>query len=140
MDRSAANQILATEEALVPCVEGMVSYARDVERELLAAEIPALLAKPPPKECCGPGGCGCASKVQVMVREADLPKVALLFREAWMEAVQREGTLDSVQLVPMKVDGVALTEPVGDPPCPACGTAAPLVEGACSDCGLQLDN
>jgi hypothetical protein len=24
------------------------------------------------------------------------------------------------------------------PPCPACGTAAPLVDGACSDCGLQL--
>ncbi len=27
----------------------------------------------------------------------------------------------------------------GEPPCPACGTAAPLLEGACSDCGLQLD-
>lgn len=25
-----------------------------------------------------------------------------------------------------------------EPPCPACGTAAPLVRGACSDCGLQL--
>lgn len=22
--------------------------------------------------------------------------------------------------------------------CPACGTVAPLVDGACSDCGLQL--
>jgi hypothetical protein len=35
--------------------------------------------------------------------------------------------------------------PQGDPasaddlPCPACGLAAPLVEGACSDCGLQLE-
>jgi hypothetical protein len=26
-----------------------------------------------------------------------------------------------------------------EPPCPACGTAAPLVGGACSDCGLQLE-
>ena len=25
------------------------------------------------------------------------------------------------------------------PPCPACGTAAALVDGACSDCGLQLE-
>ena len=25
------------------------------------------------------------------------------------------------------------------PPCPACGTAAPLVDGVCSDCGLRLD-
>jgi len=24
-------------------------------------------------------------------------------------------------------------------PCPACGTAAPLVDGACSDCGLSLE-
>jgi predicted amidophosphoribosyltransferase len=24
-------------------------------------------------------------------------------------------------------------------PCPACGTAAPLEGGACSDCGLQLE-
>ncbi|MBA3817593.1 MAG: hypothetical protein H0X17_01765 [Deltaproteobacteria bacterium] len=30
-------------------------------------------------------------------------------------------------------------EMTGDePPCPACGTAAPLVDGACSDCGLHL--
>ena len=33
----------------------------------------------------------------------------------------------------------ALTEDAEHPPCPACGTAAPLVEGACSDCGLQLE-
>lgn len=26
-----------------------------------------------------------------------------------------------------------------EPPCPACGTAAPLVDGACSDCGLMLE-
>jgi predicted amidophosphoribosyltransferase len=26
-----------------------------------------------------------------------------------------------------------------EPPCPACGTAAPLRAGACSDCGLQLE-
>ncbi len=27
----------------------------------------------------------------------------------------------------------------GELPCPACGTCAPLVDGACSDCGLQLE-
>ena len=140
MDRSSADQILAADAALVPCIEGAISYAREIERDLLEAEIPALLAKPPAKECCaGGGGCGCALKVQVMVREEDLPRVAKLFREAWMDAVQREGTMVGVQLVPIKVDGAALSAPVGDPPCPACGTAAPLVEGACSDCGLQLD-
>ena len=31
-----------------------------------------------------------------------------------------------------------LDDPDAEPPCPCCGTAAPLVRGACSDCGLQL--
>lgn len=51
-------------------------------------------------------------------------------RGQWREALEREG------LAP-----VAIT-PTGDSeelPCPACGTAAPLVDGACSDCGLQLE-
>ena len=43
-------------------------------------------------------------------------------------------------------EGVTSAAPMGieaaegeEPPCPACGTAAPLVEGCCSDCGLQLE-
>ncbi len=139
MDRTSADELL-TGNPLVPCIEGAVAYAKELERSLLDAEIPALLAKPPSKACCGSGGCGCGAKVQVMVREADLPRVAQLFREEWMQAVQREGTIDAMQLVPMKVEGAVPLDPLADPPCPACGTAAPLVEGACSDCGLQLDN
>jgi hypothetical protein len=138
MDRLSADELL-TGNPLVPCIEGAVASAKELERTLLEAEIPARLAKPPTKACCGPGGCGCGAKVQVMVREEDLPKVAALFRNEWMEALQREGTLEAMQLVPMKVEGQVL-DPAADPPCPACGTAAPLVEGACSDCGLQLDN
>jgi len=37
------------------------------------------------------------------------------------------------------LEPVALDFSGDEPPCPACGTAAPLVDGACSDCGLQLD-
>ncbi len=139
MDRTSADALL-TGNTLVPCIEGAVAYARELERNLLQAEIPALLAKPPTKACCGSGGCGCGAKVQVMVREADLPRVAELFRDEWLQAVLREGTVEEGRLlVPMKVEGAVL-DPAADPPCPACGTAAPLVEGACSDCGLQLDN
>jgi hypothetical protein len=46
----------------------------------------------------------------------------------WRAAFEAEG-LEPVKLE-MKGDEL---------PCPACGTAAPLVEGACSDCGLQLE-
>jgi len=41
----------------------------------------------------------------------------------------REGNVAPVCAMPADDD---------EPPCPACGTAAPLVRGACSDCGLQL--
>jgi hypothetical protein len=46
----------------------------------------------------------------------------------WHDAFAREG------LEPVKLDTSS-----DELPCPACGTAAPLVEGACSDCGLQLE-
>lgn len=51
-------------------------------------------------------------------------------RSDWRDDLAREG------LVPVEA---ALATDAEHPPCPACGTAAPLVEGACSDCGLQLE-
>lgn len=56
---------------------------------------------------------------------------AQLMQSEWLQMVEREGMAEAVQ---------PAGEPAGDedPPCPACGTAAPLVDGACSDCGLQL--
>src|SRR5688572_8071313 len=115
MDRSSADQLLTGNE-LTPCLEGAVAHAKEIERTLLEAEIPARLAKPPAKACCGPGGCGCGAKVQVMVREEDLPKVAALFRDEWMQAVQREGTIEGMSLV--RESSVPL-DPNAEPPCPA---------------------
>lgn len=54
----------------------------------------------------------------------------------WLAMVAKEGTLG--QAVVMR-PGEAGEEPEGELPCPACGTAAPLVDGACSDCGLVLE-
>ncbi|MBK7540090.1 MAG: hypothetical protein IPI49_32990 [Myxococcales bacterium] len=51
-------------------------------------------------------------------------------RAGWNDALAREG------LAPVApVDGAEDSE---HPACPACGTAAALVDGACSDCGLML--
>ena len=49
----------------------------------------------------------------------------------WIEMVKREGTVNQLGTISADEDG--------ELPCPACGTAAPLVEGACSDCGLVLE-
>ena len=46
-----------------------------------------------------------------------------------MPTSSRDGTIAA------QVTDAVQEDPDGDPPCPACGTAAPLVEGACSDCG-----
>ena len=51
-------------------------------------------------------------------------------RSDWRDDLAREG------LAPV---AVSVAEDAEHPPCPACGTAAPLVGGACSDCGLQLE-
>lgn len=119
----------------MPVLEGAVLQAKEFERQFLARDIAVTLAPPPKKACCG-GSCGCGAKLQVLVREGDVQRVAQLMQEEWLEAVRREGTVADASLVPLKVEGQAEG---GEPPCPACGTAAPLVAGACSDCGLQLE-
>ncbi len=52
-----------------------------------------------------------------------------------MDLVAREGSLDQA---PAMAQVLPNEQVDGELPCPACGTAAPLVDGACSDCGLQL--
>lgn len=59
-----------------------------------------------------------------------MPRVASLMQSEWFGMVDREGTAAS--LMQAVAEGSEL-------PCPACGTAAPLVDGACSDCGLHLE-
>jgi len=66
--------------------------------------------------------------VSLLVQEVSLPALGELVRGDWHDQLALEG------LPPIKLDVS------GDElPCPACGTAAPLVDGACSDCGLRLE-
>lgn len=130
MQREAAIAALQSEAELVPCIETSVAQARELERKLLEGDIPVALAKSPPKACCA-SGCGCGGKVQLLVREADLPAVARLMNQQWLDAVAREGTLPAERLVQLGL-------PSGEA-CPACGFAGPLEAGACGDCGLQLE-
>lgn len=143
MDRLAADSLLAEHENdLVAALEGPIPTARELERQLLASDIPVMLARPPQKACCG-GACGCSAKLQLLVRETDLPRVGQFMQQEWLEAVKREGT-GGAPLVPLQfanaVDGdAAAAEADGPLTCPACGFQGALVEGACGDCGLQLE-
>lgn len=112
---------------MVPCLTAPLPEAKELLAACEAADIPAVLAR---DACCGKGGCGCAPKMQLLVAPDDVPVVAKLLRDRWASLLEREGTAEVSLFV----------EPAeGEPPCPACGTAAPLVEGACSGCGLQLE-
>lgn len=62
------------------------------------------------------------------MEESDVPKLAGMLRTEWEDELARDG-LGYVQPKAGPADGVT---------CPACGTTAPLVDGACSDCGLML--
>ena len=126
LTREAADLLLA-EAPLLPYAKSSLPDGRAFVEQLLLRGFPALVRK---QLDCKSGSCGPA--FEVLVREEDVPRIAALQRERWEESLAREG------LAPRVAPGVEVGE-AEEPPCPACGTAAPLVEGACSDCGLQLD-
>jgi hypothetical protein len=73
--------------------------------------------------------------MQLLVLEKDVERVQQLLARDWLDAVEREG-LVSLKVGPApKGDGAPGDGPLA---CPACGCAAPLKDGACSDCGLFL--
>jgi hypothetical protein len=118
-----------SEAEVVACAQGSIPDMKRLRERCLEEGIPAMIGAPP-------GGCstGCGTKAHLMVREADLPAIARLMQGSWQAALEREGT----GAAPIKGLGSELAEHE-ELPCPACGTAAPLVDGACSDCGLMLE-
>ncbi|NMO14499.1 hypothetical protein HPC49_32645 [Pyxidicoccus fallax] len=128
MTEQEATKVL-TDAELVPCAEMQLMDARRLVEACLGADVPALVHR----EACGK--MGCSPKFQVLVRPEDGPRVAAILQQRWADSLEREGLLPQGA---MRQAAAAPSED-GEPPCPACGTAAPLVAGACADCGLQLE-
>ena len=119
-----AEQLLAGAE-LVPAIAGTIPEMKALRDRCLAAGIPALIG-------CPPGhGKSCGPRTHLLIEEAAIPRLGELLHNEWHGDLEREG------LAPITVGAIA--EDAEHLPCPACGTAAALVEGACSDCGLQLE-
>ena len=112
--------------ALVPAMSGSIPEMKALRERCLEAGIPAVLGCPPGAG----GGKSCGTRTHLLVGEDAIPKLAALLRDEWQDAFAREG-LDPVEL--------AVAGDAEHLPCPACGTAAPLADGACTDCGLQLE-
>lgn len=111
---------------VVPCLRAAIGEAKEVLAACLEQDIPALLDR---GACCGSSGCGCAPKLELLVRPDDVPRVAQLLRARWDGMLEREGILEgSGEAAPAEEE----------PPCPACGHVGALEAGACTGCGLQL--
>jgi hypothetical protein len=118
--------LAALEDAeVIPCLQAALGDAKELLEACLEADIPALLDR---GACCGSAGCGCAPKLELLVRPEDLPRVKEVLDRRWQGMLDREGTLE-------EREAAGGTESEA---CPACGTAEPLQEGACTGCGLQL--
>jgi hypothetical protein len=111
-------------------------YGKEVVATCLGAGLPAALTR---DAACGVGGC--SPKVAVVVRRDDVPRIATLLHTQWAAMARSEGDLDPDLRIGVASAGgqPALEVENDEPPCPACGTAAPLVSGACADCGLVLE-
>jgi hypothetical protein len=109
---------------LVTATAGTIADMKVLRDRCLAAGIPATIG-------C-PGGGGCGPKTHLLIAEEQIPQIAQLFHNDWAAQIEAEG-------LPPVIAKAPLPEHEGEEPCPACGTAAPLVAGACSDCGLVLE-
>lgn len=122
LSAAAAEDLLDGQE-LIAAMAGSIPEMKTLRDRCLAAGIPAIIG-------CPGGGRSCGPKTHLLVEQTVLPQLSALLHDDWRDDLAREG-LAPVQLV-ADADAEHL-------PCPACGTAAALVEGACSDCGLQLE-
>jgi hypothetical protein len=119
-----AESMLAEQE-LITATAGAIHEMKALRERCLEAGIPAIIG-------CPGGGGSCGPKTHLLVSQADVPAIAHLFSADWNARLQAED-LPAVQ---MKAPA---PEHADEEPCPACGTAAPLIAGACSDCGLVLE-
>ncbi len=125
MELKEADRLLEGAE-LIPAIKTTLPHAKELLEQCLAAEIPAILGR---DEGCASGSCG--PQVQILIKAEDVRRLSSLLERQWTELAEREGMGAPLQQGPL-AEGE-------EPPCPACGTAAALVNGACSDCGLQLE-
>jgi hypothetical protein len=115
---------------VVPVANAAVAEAKEIQAACLAAGVPALLGRD--DHCVK----GCAPKLFVLAREEDAPRVAQVLQRRWADLAVKDGVLERVK--GSNAAPIDESNPDAEPPCPACGHAAALVEGACAECGLQL--
>ena len=128
MTKEEALKVLEDAE-VVPCVSAGIADAKEVLSACLAEDIPAILDR----EAGCDHGKSCSPRIDLCVRPDDVPKVMAMMHARWQSLLDQEGTLTD------ETTALADGQEPEEPPCPACGTKTPLKDGACPECGLQLE-
>ncbi len=119
---------LLEDAEVVPALEAGVPAAKELVASCLEHGIPATLGR---DDHCTKG---CSPRAMLLVRAEDVGRLQELLARDWQTLVASVG--DEADVRPAGV-GIEVADGA-EPPCPACGTSGPLVDGACSECGLQL--
>jgi len=114
---------------VVPCVSAGIADAKEVLSACLAEDIPAILDR----EAGCDHGKSCSPRIDLCVRPDDVPRVMAMMHARWQSLLDQEGTEGTLS------DETTALADGEEPPCPACGTKTPLKDGACPECGLQLE-
>jgi hypothetical protein len=109
-------------EEIVPALQAGLAEAKEIQAACRAAGIAVELGR---DDHCTTG---CAPKVLLLARRADLPVVQHVVAGRWA-ALLDEGAV---------VHAGGPEDEDEEPPCPACGSTGALVDGACPECGLSL--
>jgi len=117
---------LLEEADLVPAMQIGLQDAKSLVATCLAEGIPATLGS---DDHCTQG---CAPRAILLVRQEDVERLRVILSRQWQTMLASvDGEVTPGRMAVEAAEGE-------EPACPACGTAAPLVEGACAECGLQL--
>jgi hypothetical protein len=111
---------------LLPVAQAGLAEAKQIVDACLDHGVPALLGR---DDHCTKG---CSPKVLILARPDDIGRVQAILQKRWASLVASVDHEVAAAGVGHEVTGE------GEPPCPACGTSAALVGGACPECGLQL--
>ena len=125
MKAREADDLLSAAPGTVPAFKASLVDSKRLLESCLAADIPARISSDPSCSSCGP-------QVTLEILPEDVPRLHALLQASWHDAIAREG------VAPVNASDATAAAEHDEPPCPACGASAALVDGTCPDCGLAL--
>ena len=128
MSQKASAKELLKDVAKTTIVEAGLDACREIERELLSADIQAFVSSEDLEE--GALGSAGITRFSVVIGSDDLAKASDVLKGRFEALVAAEG-IGSLSMEAIDLESESIV-------CPACGHEGALEEGVCADCGLFL--